>query len=130
MPILVFLILLLSSCSAPPEAQLIDTYLADSAAGRKSHVLVGSASLAQENALAVVKDLGWSQSGKATYTDLRPLQNGELFFCLDVSKVAFLDSTGNRVPLDRPLSQLRMKATVFGKGEGMKIESLEEVGTC
>ena len=93
-------------------------------------MLVGSASLAQENALAVVKDLGWSQSGKATYTDLRPLQNGELFFCLDVSKVAFLDSTGNRVPLDRPLSQLRMKATVFGKGEGMKIESLEEVGTC
>ena len=93
-------------------------------------MLVGGASLAQENALAVVKDLGWSQSGKATYTDLRPLQNGELFFCLDVSKVAFLDSTGNRVPLDRPLSQLRMKATVFGKGEGMKIESLEEVGTC
>ncbi len=129
MPLVLVLILLLSGCTAAREAQLIDAYLDDSSVGARSDSLTGRALFAQERALEVVADLGWSQSGRAEYSDLR-VQGDDLIFCLDISGVGFLDSAGKEVPLSRPLQKLLMRADLIGEGAEMKIENIQESGAC
>lgn len=130
MPVLLLLLLLLTGCSGSSEAKLIDSYLADSAAGMESKVLTGRALSAQQQALALVAELGWSQSGLAKYSNLRVMEGGVLLFCLDVSNVGFVDSAGNQVKLTRPIEQLLMRARIQSLGHEQKIENIEEAGSC
>lgn len=130
MPFLVVIVILLSGCSVTAEAKLIDTYIADSAAGTQSKVLTGRALIAQQQALALVAELGWSQSGAARYSDLRVIGGETVVFCLDVSNVGFVDATGNPVELSRPIERLLMRAELKSLGQQMMIENLEEAGSC
>jgi len=129
MPLVVLLILLLSGCASDSEAQLLDTYLDDSSVGTKSEALTGRALVAQEKALELVAELGWSQAGRAEYSDLR-VSGNQITFCLDVSKVGFLDSNGEQVSLSRRVETLLMRANLVGEGAAQKIEHIEEAGAC
>ncbi|MEY4990781.1 MAG: hypothetical protein RIS08_1007 [Actinomycetota bacterium] len=130
MPLLLLLVLLLSGCSGSAESKLIDSYLADSAAGKQSHALTGRALIAQQRALALVSALGWSQSGSAKYSDLEVIEGGVVRFCLDVSEVGFMDAAGNQVELSRPVEKLLMSSKFVSVGQELRIENLEEVGRC
>lgn len=130
MPFLVVIVILLSGCSVTAEAKLIDTYIADSAAGKQSKVLTGRALIAQQQALALVSELGWSQSGAARYSELRVIEGGAVVFCIDVSNVGFVDATGVPVELSRPIERLLMRAELKSLGQQMMIENLEEAGSC
>lgn len=130
MPLLLLFLLTLSGCSESSEARLIDSYLADSAAGTQSNALTGRALIAQQQALALVTELGWSQSGSAKYSELRVIEGGEVLFCLDVSDVSFFDTEGKRVELSRSIEHLLMRARLLSSGHEKKIENLEEVGSC
>lgn len=131
MPILILILIAsLAGCApASPERQLIN-YLEDSARGVLSDELSDAAREAQVRALRIISDLGWSQSGRAQYSDFAIIDDSHFEFCLDVTGIRFTDQAMNQVQLERTNKGLLMRAETTQIAGTSKITDLKEVGDC
>lgn len=131
MPIFVLLLIAsLAGCAPASQERQLANYLNDSARGILSEELSGAARNAQVRALQLIGELGWSQSGRAKYSDFETLDDSHFEFCLDVSGIYFTDKDLQRVELERGETRLLMRAETESVAGVSKITDLKEVGNC
>ena len=128
---LLILTLPLAGCSPAISdyQQVLDSYAQNAQSGEIAQWLEGAALHDANQSQELLSSLGWKQVGTSRFLETRFISDSRVVSCLDVSDVSFVDSAGESVELEREVPRLIMQID-FSEGSPLKLQFVEQVGTC
>jgi hypothetical protein len=133
MKTLALLLLTISLASCSPAIsdyqRVLDSYAQNAQSGELAQWLEGAALHDANQSQELLSSLGWKQVGTSRFLETRFISDSRVVSCLDVSDVSFVDSAGESVELEREVPRLLMQID-FSEGSPLKLQFVEQVGTC